>query len=165
MTNKRLPWRQMSSDRAQKRVNFAMLEFKPDKNQMAVRCLVSAGSTAPPEVGKLGLLETECGLSCPFSSSHRPPRACLSHWPWWKCREAGFDSAGGSAAEPPALWESKTGSGLWAGTVFPKLVTSLSKCVTVLPRTRRTCTQSPANHREPSEIKRSPFPILRKMSS
>lgn len=40
------------------------------------------------------------------------PRAPLSHWCWRNCKEARFDSAGGGTAEPRALWESKTVSGL-----------------------------------------------------
>lgn len=48
-----------------------------------------------------------------------PPLARLSHWRWRNCKEAGFDCAASGGAEPRALWESKTGSGLWAGTVFP----------------------------------------------
>lgn len=48
-----------------------------------------------------------------------PLLARLSHWRWRNCKEAGVDCAASGAAEPRALWESKTGSGLWAGTVFP----------------------------------------------
>lgn len=97
------------------RILFCHSQFKRDKNQKGVKCLGSAGFTARTRSQQTG--PTGSWIWVKLSLFHCPPSPkhvylSLTGVGGLDCKKAGFDRAADGAAEPRALWEKKTVSGL-----------------------------------------------------